>query len=212
MDELKKDTIHIQSTRVTGSEDTPNVSLHNETAETILETCLDVLFYQDGMRKPLTHCTLKLIENAKTRVGQANSLFLEGLTTSKDGIKSFLEAEDKGCNRPLLLYLLGDYYCGDDKVDDIEDDNEDDEVDDNDDGEEEEDKEDGNEDDDEDGDAVVGEDILRGFKYFDKSIEGTQTKIFITLGHIPTSYALVSVLHTTSLYDGCVWLWHCLSG
>lgn len=83
--------------------------IETETQETTLNACLDVLLYPDGSRKDLTHTTLKLIEEARPKMGEANALFVEGLRlfNYQDApLKYFAEAESKGCNHPILYYYM----------------------------------------------------------------------------------------------------------
>lgn len=89
---------------------TPNVSTSSDLSLSILNNCLDSLLYQDGKRRPLTHNTLKLIEDAKSKVGEANALFLKGLISSADRFELLSTAEGKGCEHPIMYYFLGAFY------------------------------------------------------------------------------------------------------
>lgn len=101
------------------SSDTPAKCILDKSAQAILNACLDALFYHDGKAKLLTHNTLRLIEDAISRVGEANALFLEGLRSSADDLNYLLEAEMKGCDHPVLYYTLGSLYSCDDRFNDM---------------------------------------------------------------------------------------------
>lgn len=93
--------------------DVSMMTLGNDQAHMTLNTCLDALLYQDGLIKCRTHTTLKLIEETKAKVGEAYALFLEGIRYFKIGTTSFRvfsEAEDKGCEHPILFYFMGLCY------------------------------------------------------------------------------------------------------
>lgn len=93
---------------------TPNVSTSSDQSLSILNSCLDILLYQDGNRRPLTPSLLKLAEDAKSKVGEANALFLEGLCFPGGRLKRFLEAEAKGCDHPVMYYFMGECHRGGD--------------------------------------------------------------------------------------------------
>lgn len=87
-----------------------NESNLNERSSSLLSDCLGALLYQDGEHKPLTHSTLKRIEDAKSKLDVANALFLDGIgRLERDPVPSKIlsEAEEKGCNHPILYYFLG---------------------------------------------------------------------------------------------------------
>lgn len=80
----------------------------------VINAVLDALFYDDGLRRPLTRATNKLIEETKLLVDESYALFLDELTSlSSHQFPSLLvEAEKKGCQHPLLYIHLGDAYAG----------------------------------------------------------------------------------------------------
>lgn len=81
-----------------------------ENQQANLSACLDTLVYQDGECKPLTHRMLKYLEEAKARLDEASALFIEGLHNITHGFRLFSEAEEKGCEHPVLYYFMGECY------------------------------------------------------------------------------------------------------
>lgn len=78
-----------------------------------LQTCLDALLYPDILSRPLTHNTLKIIDNAQTKLDHSDALFVEGLRQFSRADAPWLllsEAEKKGCDHPLLPYFIGLCY------------------------------------------------------------------------------------------------------
>lgn len=87
-----------------------------------LNACLDVLVYQDGALKPVTSNTIKLIEEAKGKLSEANALFIKGILvyegndilhyqpqqTDLLAYEYLSEAHTKGCQHPILYYFLGE--------------------------------------------------------------------------------------------------------
>lgn len=92
-----------------------NMSPSSDPPLSILDTCLDALFYQDGELKFLTHNTPNLIEDAKSQVGEANALFLAGSCSRAGRLKYFVAAEEKGCDHPILYYSMAECYRRGDK-------------------------------------------------------------------------------------------------
>lgn len=89
--------------------------------DAVLDVVLSALFYGIGERKPLTRNTLKLIEESKPALGEANSLLVEGVLqlglfqgSGESVVKRyFIKAEEKGCNHSILYHYLGEcYYKG----------------------------------------------------------------------------------------------------
>lgn len=104
-----------QPKAVISATDTSNVSHLDDPSQTSLNSYLDVLLYQDGELKPLTHNTLKLIEDVKSHVDEANALFLEGLCSFRNRLELLSTAEKKGCDHPIMYYFLGECYKTGDK-------------------------------------------------------------------------------------------------
>lgn len=79
----------------------------------IIDAVLATLLYQNGTLRELTHRTLNLIEETKTKVGEANAWLLEGIrqfNVSSDPFKYFTEAEEKGCSHSALHHFIGECY------------------------------------------------------------------------------------------------------
>lgn len=90
-----------------------------------LNACLNALLYQDGGIRNFTHTTLKMIEESKGKLGEANTLFIEGIRRfayHDIAFKYLSEAEKKGCKHPVLYYFLGDCYRSGYKGVDVDDD------------------------------------------------------------------------------------------
>lgn len=78
-----------------------------------LKTCLDTLFYEDGSFRPITLHSLELLKDAKKHLDEANTLFIAGILPLLGGrlsAKHLIEAEEKGCDHPILYCLLGECY------------------------------------------------------------------------------------------------------
>lgn len=83
-----------------------------------LGTAISALYYEDGMRKPLTKRTLELIEETKANGGKAISFFLDGLVhfpTDEESAESLHRAAESGLDHPFLSYVLGECYRYGDK-------------------------------------------------------------------------------------------------
>lgn len=82
-------------------------------ATELFNAALSALLYGDGERRPLTHKTLRLIEDA-VAINPSDGLLLVGIMMmgirKKDALKHFQEAEEKGSSHPLLYYYLGECY------------------------------------------------------------------------------------------------------
>lgn len=78
-----------------------------------LEHVLGLIISESGGRSDLTHYILKVANESKRVVGEANALLIEGLLQfdlETDMLKTFLEAEQKGCDHPLLYHYIAEYY------------------------------------------------------------------------------------------------------
>lgn len=77
-----------------------------------LKVCLDTLFFDDNMSRPLTLSSLKVLNEAKSKLSEADALFIEGLCLpgSHESFKYFFQAEQKGCDHPILHMLIGECY------------------------------------------------------------------------------------------------------
>lgn len=87
-----------------------------------LNACLNDLLYQDGTFKAVTSNAVKHIEAAKGKLGEANTLFIEGVRAYRRDkmahdqypLKKFVsfeylsKAQAKGCQHPVLYYFLGE--------------------------------------------------------------------------------------------------------
>lgn len=89
---------------------------HLDIRQVALNTCLKELLGQDGRRKRNQSGDDMALEAALVEVGEADALFIEGLrnmsyySQSEISFKLFSEAEEKGCNHPVLYYFLGEYF------------------------------------------------------------------------------------------------------
>lgn len=78
----------------------------------ILARAAHALLYDDGSRRPFTHLSLRLLDEALA-TGHPDALILKGVAMElleKDPIKPFQEAERQGSNHPFLFQRLGEYY------------------------------------------------------------------------------------------------------
>lgn len=82
----------------------------SEQAE-LLNAALDALYYQDGIRKPLTSQRLKQVKAYKAKLNEANALMIDGILQRHEKHKRFLEAYEKGCSHPYLYILLGEGHA-----------------------------------------------------------------------------------------------------
>lgn len=92
----------------------PMNQVDNEMSEVLLNKCLDALMYQNAELRPPTHSTLRLIEDAKSKLGEANASLIEGIRMFKfdqASFKWFAKAEEKGCKHPALYYFMGMCYA-----------------------------------------------------------------------------------------------------
>lgn len=85
-----------------------------ESQQAALTACLKARFYDDdGDFKPLTHNVLQLMEEAKSKINEADALFIDGVRWCQCpdiAFKYLSEAEMKGCDHPVLYYLIGNLY------------------------------------------------------------------------------------------------------
>lgn len=83
-----------------------------ETPPQALHACLDALLSQDGTLKDITRSTLQLVTEAKTKMGEADALFISGLLLMAKcaPISLLTEAAEKGCKHPILPYVMGECY------------------------------------------------------------------------------------------------------
>lgn len=78
-----------------------------------VEACLDALLYQGWIERPLTISILNLLEDAKPIMGEANALLIEGIrqfSWRSIPMKHFFQAEEKGCDHPILHVYLSLLY------------------------------------------------------------------------------------------------------
>lgn len=86
-----------------------------KTQDDALNEVLSALVYGDGSCKPIVHRTLKLYNDLKEVMGEANSLFVEALLERNTPYYStlLLEARAKGCHHPVFYrHLAHCYYNG----------------------------------------------------------------------------------------------------
>lgn len=86
------------------------------TSDEIINTIWNALFYkdEDDNKRVINHHTLKIINNLKKSLSEADGLLIEGilgLYFDRDCNKYFIESEKKGCHHPLLYHYLGRIYC-----------------------------------------------------------------------------------------------------
>lgn len=84
-------------------------------ADIQLDACLDALLYQDNAFRPVTHNLLKRLEQAKATLGEANTLFIEGLRRFgrlDPPFEYLTRAEEKGCDHPYFYYFLAECHRG----------------------------------------------------------------------------------------------------
>lgn len=116
-----KDTPSEEQTRKKRKQATPHPSrgpddMHsfNDQVLSIVNDCVNALLYQDGVHRYPHTGLLKQIKDVKEQVGKANALFLEGLRQfvydSLTPFEHLAEAEEKGCNHPVMYYFLGECY------------------------------------------------------------------------------------------------------
>lgn len=120
MSSHSKRSIHssaeVKCNTLDGSE---KIKLNEMEEVTALHDCLDVLLYEDGMCKPLTHSTLTQLKHAKSKMSEANALFIEGVrlcnTIAVTTFKHLTEAEERGCDHPILYYHIAECYTWGDR-------------------------------------------------------------------------------------------------
>lgn len=86
--------------------------------EVALQACLDVLLYVDAASRPLTHNSLKRLNDAMMKLSEANRLFIEGVRAFIRGgspYKYLSQAEQEGCDHPILHYFLAECHKQGDK-------------------------------------------------------------------------------------------------
>lgn len=82
----------------------------------LVNAYLTAVLYQDGHVRPFTMSALKVVEECKAKLDQPHALLVEGIhqrhfaNFGGDSFKCFTEAEEMGCDHPVLYYYLGDYY------------------------------------------------------------------------------------------------------
>lgn len=83
--------------------------------QTTIQVCLDALLYEDNEPRQLTYRSLKVLQDAKMIIGEANALFIEGIRlyyhqSRLSAFKCFSEGAKRGCVHPLLYYFMGECY------------------------------------------------------------------------------------------------------
>lgn len=89
---------------------------HVNSQHNYLKACVNALLYQDGTTRPMTHRTLKLLEESKSKLDEGDASFIKGIRRYQHRHRCFpffSEAEEKGCTHPFLYYFLGECYMSD---------------------------------------------------------------------------------------------------
>lgn len=93
------------------NDDEPSLTA-NETQETIIEKCLNQLLDHQGEFISQTATTRQMLDRAIAKLDQANALFIEVLRDhefDRNIFSRLSEAENLGCNHPILYYFMGKY-------------------------------------------------------------------------------------------------------
>lgn len=93
----------------------------DQSQDDLLNHVLDAIVYSDKQLKDITHSTLKLIDDSRSRLGEASASFVEAIlwyNMMVDPIQVLSDIEENGCHHPLLYRYLAQSHSHGDRRDD----------------------------------------------------------------------------------------------